>query len=98
MELWIINIDRQPGKQFIINLSSEDNRRRGVTITWKRSLTGPHLSDQNISLRILYEDILLESIIEGFVALGEEEKARNLKEKRRQEEWTCGYRGNIEET
>ena len=98
MELRIINIDRLAGKQFIIKLSSEGNRRRGVTITWKRRLTGPNLSDQNITLCILYEDILLDSIIKWFVALGEEEKARNLKEKRRKEEWTCGYRGNIEGT
>ena len=27
VELWIINIDRLKGKQFIIKLSSEDNRR-----------------------------------------------------------------------
>ena len=32
MELQIINIDRQ--KQFIIKLSSKDNRKRGVTITF----------------------------------------------------------------
>ena len=34
VELRIINIDRQTGKQFIIKLSSENNRRRGVTITF----------------------------------------------------------------
>ncbi len=34
VELRIINIDRQTGKQFIIKISSEDNRRRGVTITF----------------------------------------------------------------
>ena len=34
VELRIINIHRQTGKQFILKLSSEDNRRRGVTITF----------------------------------------------------------------
>ena len=50
VELRIINIDRQTGKQFIIKLTTEDNRRRGVTITFlhgrynEESMTQPDWS------------------------------------------------------